>query len=146
MNVTVDTKVSYDVKNVVIKDFTIFLDSLNKLIVVVPYEWFGANDKSIRKGINQYKEADLISSFAAMNQDFAPIAIILKTLITKPGNFKMVLGESVTGLKSTPVVTAGVKTWTNESFTEVQLAELIAPLTIQQIKNIVTAFTQAVLV
>lgn len=139
MNVDTDTTVSYTIKKVNIINLML-TKSQDKLLITAPYQWLDNTGKIIKSGCNMYKEADL----TALGDQKDTVITILKSLIPvegKNGNCNIMLGNSITARKGYK----GDTKWESEEMTEAQFLTAIAPLTKQNVIDMVSAFTATVL-
>ena len=141
MNITVNTQVSYDVKDVVVINLML-TKSQDKLVITVPYQWLDTTGKILKSGCNLYMESDL----AALGEQKDAVIAVLKSLIPitgKNGNCNIMLGNTVTGFIARKGYMGDVK-WESETLTEAELLIAIAPLTKQNVIDMVTSFTSSV--
>ena len=141
MNVDTDTTVSYTIKKVNIINLML-TKSQDKLLITAPYQWLDNTGKIIKSGCNMYKEADL----TALGDQKDTVITILKSLIPvegKNGNCNIMLGNTVTGFTARKGY-MGAEKWESEKLTEEQLLNAIAPLTKQNVIDMVASFTASV--
>jgi hypothetical protein len=146
MQVQIGQSVTYDVEKVVVPMLVLRI-SEGLLHITCPYEWRDAQGKSLRTGFNIYMEAELDAAFASMGQDFGPVKAVLKTLIPTPmGNVKVLFNED--GTLESETVSPGVnpdgKHWVTVKKDATQFAAAISPLTCDQLKAMVAAFSQMI--
>ena len=138
MKIETNAQVSYDVKNVVVINLML-TKSQDKLLITSPYQWLDANNKIIKSGCNMYKETDLIS----LGDQKDVVIAILKSLIPttgKNGNCNIFLRDIIVARKGY----MGDTKWESEEMTNEQFVTAIAPLTIQNVKDMVAGFTASV--
>lgn len=150
MNITVDATVQYVVKSVKINNLTLRLDK-DGLTVEVPFSWLDAAGKVQKTGFSRYTEAQLMAGFQAQGQDFAPVAAVLKGLIPAGsvlGRNHAVIRISQDGemtVNKNAFVDSGKGSWTTERLNAAQFASAIAPVPVQALTAMISAFTASTL-
>jgi len=147
MNITINKTISYAVQNVVIKNVTLIKDPSGNLIVVVPFTWTDSTNSVIRIDRKNYTVAQLTAAFTALGQDFAPIATALISLIPTTGtsgNCVIILDNPMTAIQGYSGVVDNQPKWISIELDNLQLANAIAPVTIDQLNSLITMFAASV--
>ena len=142
MNIPVGRTVSYDVANVKIANIILLKGRGGSLRVMAPYVWLDSQGKEIRRGNNQYTEAQL----APLGQDAINLMKSLVPTEGTSGNCTIVLKDdgTVVAVRGYSGVVNDVPAWINTPINAVDFAALIAPMTVDQLKMMVTSFTTTV--
>jgi hypothetical protein len=144
MNVTVNTEVSYAVKDVRVKSLTFRLKATG-LLLEAPYVWLDAEGKVVRTGTNKYDEATLLASFAAQGVDLAPLLSIFKGVLAPVAECKILRIDLTTPVTATMVQVGAEGKYVSVMLDEAQLSASLAPVTLEQLQQMVAGFTAAVL-
>jgi hypothetical protein len=144
MNVTVNTEVSYAVKEVKVKSLTFRLKEAG-LVLDAPYVWLDAEGKVVKAGTNKYDEASLVASFTAQGVDLAPMLSIFKGVLAPIAECKILRIDLVTPVSATMVQVGAEGKYVSIKLDETQLAAALVPVTIEQLQQMVGGFTAAVL-
>jgi hypothetical protein len=142
MNIPINSSVVYDVASVKITNIILLKGHGGSLRVMAPYVWLDSQGKEIRRGTNSYTEAQL----APLGQDAINLMKSLVPTEGTSGNCTIVLkddGTVVAGRGYSGVVN-GVPAWINTPINAVDFAALIAPVTVEQLKQMVAGFTATV--
>lgn len=138
MQVETNTSVTIDVKKVNVLNLML-TKSQDKLLITAPYQWIDSNGKIVKSGCNMYKETDL----TALGDQKDAVIAVLKSLIPttgKNGNCNIMLGDTITARKGY----MGDTKWESEVMNQAQFLAAIAPLTKEQIVQMVSSFTTAI--
>jgi hypothetical protein len=147
MQIQIGQNVSYEVDKVVVPMIVIHSGANKELNVNVPYEWRDTQGKILRTGHNNYTETQLIAAFAAQGQDFVPVGTVLKSLLPSMGHVGIHLNDD--GTIDSESLGVGLKPdgkhgWVVTKKDATQFAAAISPLTCDQLKAMVVAFTQMI--
>lgn len=144
MNIATDTTVSYQVKNVSINRLVLAARK-GILTITAPYEWLDAAGKVVRTGVNVYTEPQLVASFAAQGGDFAPIAAIMKALVTDAPTARCAINLAANGAMTANRIRVvrvdGEMSVEKTAFDAAQFSAAIAPLTVEQLGAMIQQFT-----
>jgi len=145
MNITVGQTVSYSVASVQVKNVLISKGSDGKLRIMAPYAWLDSANVVLRTGTNVYTEAQLTTALGSN----APSAIALMGSLVPStgtsGNCSILLGDSVTAIKGySGRDDAGKGKWFSTTLDAAAFATAISPMTVDQLKAMIQAFTATV--
>ena len=133
MNVVIDKTVSYAVHTVKVSNVILNKSPKGDLIVSVPFSWLDANGATIRTGNNRYTGQQLIAQSPSVAPVVNAIALLVPTGIS--GNCSLIV-DCMTAIQ----VYSDGTTWISTTLTQAQLVVAIAPITIDQITQTLTAF------
>ena len=142
MNIPVGQTVSYEVANVKVTNILVGKDQKGSLVVMAPYQWLDGTGKVIRSGNNRYTEAQL----APVGQDAINLMKSLVPTEGTSGNCNIFLKDdgTVTAMKGYSGIVNEKPQWVSTQINAVDFAALIAPITVDQLKQMVASFTATV--
>lgn len=143
MNVTVNTEVSYAVKEVKVKSLTFRLKDAG-LTIEAPYVWLDTEGNVVKTGTNKYDEATLLASFAAQGVDLAPLLSVFKGVLTPVAECKILRIDLASPVTATLVQVGAEGKYVSVKLDAAQVSAALAPVTLEQLQQLVAGFTVAV--